>query len=51
MKNTEIITQYCRGILNPDSIAEQYGYNDTTIPNKSTLQILIDEILSPFYLF
>jgi cation-transporting ATPase 13A3/4/5 len=28
-----------------------FGNNQTTIPEKSTLKILVDEILSPFYLF
>lgn len=36
---------------NPEEIAQIYGYNNTTIPNKSTIKILIDEVLSPFYLF
>ena len=32
-------------------MSEVYGENNTTIPDKTTLQILIDEILSPFYIF
>lgn len=51
MTHEEIIKEYCRGVRDPENLAEQYGYNNTTIPDKSTLKILIDEILSPFYLF
>jgi cation-transporting P-type ATPase 13A2 len=30
---------------------DYFGANQTAIPEKSTLKILIDEILSPFYMF
>lgn len=29
----------------------EYGNNSTEIPEKGTFKILLDEILSPFYLF
>lgn len=28
-----------------------FGFNNTEIPDKSTVKILFDEVLSPFYLF
>ncbi|KAM3128083.1 hypothetical protein pb186bvf_019784, partial [Paramecium bursaria] len=49
--NQEIIQNFCRGVIDPETVSEVYGENNTTIPDKTTLQILIDEILSPFYIF
>ncbi|CAD8171278.1 unnamed protein product [Paramecium pentaurelia] len=51
LQHKDIIKQFCKGLTNPQEIAQLYGYNNTTIPDKSTIKILIDEVLSPFYLF
>ncbi|CAD8214246.1 unnamed protein product [Paramecium octaurelia] len=51
LTHEDIIKNYSRGVELPEEIASQYGYNNTTIPDKSTGKILIDEILTPFYLF
>ncbi|CAD8078910.1 unnamed protein product [Paramecium primaurelia] len=51
LTHEEIINNYSKGVESPEEIASQYGYNNTTIPDKSTGKILIDEILTPFYLF
>ncbi|CAD8092827.1 unnamed protein product [Paramecium sonneborni] len=51
LTHEEIIQNYCQGVEQPDEIASLFGYNNTTIPDKGTGKILIDEILTPFYLF
>ncbi|EAR99959.2 E1-E2 ATPase family protein (macronuclear) [Tetrahymena thermophila SB210] len=52
--NNEIHTQYGRGIKDQESLDQLksiYGLNNTEIPDKTTVKILFDEVLSPFYLF
>ncbi|KAL4462588.1 hypothetical protein ABPG74_000418 [Tetrahymena malaccensis] len=52
--NNEIHIQYGRGIKDQESLDQLksiYGLNNTEIPDKTTVKILFDEVLSPFYLF
>ncbi|KAL4505178.1 hypothetical protein ABPG72_016245 [Tetrahymena utriculariae] len=54
LTNKEIYQQHGFGILSKQKYEERleiYGQNNTEIPYKSAINILIDEILSPFYIF
>ncbi|EAR98781.2 E1-E2 ATPase family protein (macronuclear) [Tetrahymena thermophila SB210] len=54
LTNNEIYQQHGFGIQSQDKFKDLvsiYGQNNTEIPDKSTIKILIDEVLSPFYIF
>jgi len=53
-KNSEIIAEMGKGLQDREEYEQRlqtYGKNLTDIPMKSDLKIIIDEILSPFYIF
>ncbi|KAL4462608.1 hypothetical protein ABPG74_000438 [Tetrahymena malaccensis] len=54
LTNNEIYQKHGFGISNESTCQELisiYGQNNTEIPDKSTLKIFFDEVLSPFYIF
>ncbi|EAR98775.2 E1-E2 ATPase family protein (macronuclear) [Tetrahymena thermophila SB210] len=54
LTNNQIYEKYGRGVPSEENLKQQvsiYGLNNTEIPDKSTVKILIDEVLSPFYIF
>ncbi|EAR98784.2 E1-E2 ATPase family protein (macronuclear) [Tetrahymena thermophila SB210] len=54
LTNNQIYQQHGFGVSSESKYNELisiYGQNNTEIPDKSTLKIFIDEVLSPFYIF
>ncbi|KAL4494291.1 hypothetical protein ABPG73_018810 [Tetrahymena malaccensis] len=54
LTNNEIYQKHGFGIVSEDifkDLVSIYGQNNTEIPDKSTIKIFIDEVLSPFYIF
>ena len=52
MKCSDLLEQHKSGIGGDlESILSKYGNNNTEIPDKGIFRTLIDEILSPFYIF
>jgi cation-transporting ATPase 13A3/4/5 len=54
LKNSEVIEKHRLGITDEDhllSITGKFGKNNTQIPDKGILKTLLDEVLSPFYIF
>ncbi|EAR98777.2 E1-E2 ATPase family protein (macronuclear) [Tetrahymena thermophila SB210] len=54
LTNQQIYQQYGLGISSDQKYQELisiYGQNNTEIPEKPTMKIFIDEVLSPFYIF
>ncbi|EGR27386.1 hypothetical protein IMG5_196560, partial [Ichthyophthirius multifiliis] len=52
--NNEIHAKYGKGIQDQQQFSQLkalFGQNNTEIPTKSSIKILIDEVLSPFYMF
>ncbi len=53
-KNNEIISEMGKGLQSREEYEQRirtYGKNLTDIPMKSNIKIIVDEILSPFYIF
>ncbi|KAL4505176.1 hypothetical protein ABPG72_016243 [Tetrahymena utriculariae] len=54
LTNNQIYNKYGRGVQSEENLKQLvsiYRLNNTEIPDKSTFKILIDEVLSPFYIF
>ncbi|KAL4505183.1 hypothetical protein ABPG72_016250 [Tetrahymena utriculariae] len=54
LTNNQIHEKYGRGVESEEKLSQlfqMFGKNNTEIPDKSTMKILIDEVLSPFYIF
>jgi len=50
----QVINEYGRGVISNQTFNERimtYGKNSTDIEQKGSLEILVDEVSSPFYVF
>ncbi|KAL4462589.1 hypothetical protein ABPG74_000419 [Tetrahymena malaccensis] len=54
LQNKQILDLYGKGLKDQNTFSQQvsiFGLNNTEIPQKPTIKILIYEVLSPFYMF
>jgi cation-transporting ATPase 13A3/4/5 len=53
MTNKQIKQEFSEGLLNTEieQLIKQYGENKTEVPKKGIIKILMEEIISPFYIF
>lgn len=54
LSNSEVVKTMSGGISSPELLLElqtKYGTNSTSIPDRGIINVLLDEILSPFYIF